>query len=149
MIIIENITVSRYQNINKDISNTQHSLFESEGGVIFVRFTRGIVHAVVFTIDYCHVFVFITNTSFIGEWYFLYLYIGMNTCIAWFFRLRWRAFTEITISYCLYLYAVLHFCDGMWYFWVEVNMFRFFIVCLCLVSLEIQLSWKVWNFITT
>ena len=32
MIIIENITVSRYQNINKDISNTQHSLFGSEGG---------------------------------------------------------------------------------------------------------------------
>ena len=32
MIIIENITVSRYQNINKDISNTQHSLSGSEGG---------------------------------------------------------------------------------------------------------------------
>ena len=32
MIIIESITVSQYQNINKDISNTQHSLFESEGG---------------------------------------------------------------------------------------------------------------------
>ena len=26
---------------------------------IFVRFTRGIVHVVVFTIDYCHMFVFI------------------------------------------------------------------------------------------
>ena len=28
------------------------------------------LHVVVFTIDYCHVFVFITNTFFIGEWYF-------------------------------------------------------------------------------
>jgi len=31
MIIIENITVSQYQNINKNISNTQHSLYEGEG----------------------------------------------------------------------------------------------------------------------
>jgi len=30
-------------------------------------FTRGIVHAVVFTIDYCHVFVFITNTFVIAN----------------------------------------------------------------------------------
>jgi hypothetical protein len=34
---------------------------------ILVRITRGIVHVVVFTIDYCHVFVFITNTFFIGK----------------------------------------------------------------------------------
>ena len=31
MIIIENITVSLYQKINKNMSNTQHSLYESEG----------------------------------------------------------------------------------------------------------------------
>ena len=31
MIIIEKITVSQYQNINKDISNTQHSLYQGEG----------------------------------------------------------------------------------------------------------------------
>ena len=33
MIIIENLTVlSQYQDINKNISNTQHSLYEGEGG---------------------------------------------------------------------------------------------------------------------
>ena len=42
MIIIENITVSRYQNINKDIGNTQHSLFGSErvgggGGAYYLK----------------------------------------------------------------------------------------------------------------
>jgi hypothetical protein len=31
MIIIENIAVSQYQNINKNISNTQHSFYEGEG----------------------------------------------------------------------------------------------------------------------
>jgi hypothetical protein len=67
MIIIENITVSQYQNINKDIGNTQHSLYEGEGGgregvcAYYLKAER------VFTIDYCHVFVFITNTFFIGE----------------------------------------------------------------------------------
>ena len=30
-------------------------------------FSYGIVHVVVFTIDYCHVFVFITNTFLIGH----------------------------------------------------------------------------------
>jgi hypothetical protein len=37
MIIIENITVSQYQNINKDISNTKHSLYEGEGGGLLLR----------------------------------------------------------------------------------------------------------------
>ena len=31
MIIIENITLSQYQNINKNISNTQHALYEGDG----------------------------------------------------------------------------------------------------------------------
>jgi hypothetical protein len=31
MIIIENITVSQYQNINKNVNNTQHSLYEAAG----------------------------------------------------------------------------------------------------------------------
>jgi hypothetical protein len=37
MIIIENITVSQYQNINKDISNTKHSLYEGEGGGLLLK----------------------------------------------------------------------------------------------------------------
>ena len=37
MIIIENITVSQYQNINKDISNTTHSLYEGEGGGLLLK----------------------------------------------------------------------------------------------------------------
>jgi hypothetical protein len=36
MIIIENITVSLNQKINKDMSNTQHSLYESEGGYYLI-----------------------------------------------------------------------------------------------------------------
>ena len=31
MIIIENIAVSQYQNINKNKSNTQHLFYEGEG----------------------------------------------------------------------------------------------------------------------
>jgi hypothetical protein len=37
MIIIENITVSLYQNINKDINNTQHLLYASEGGGLLLK----------------------------------------------------------------------------------------------------------------
>ena len=37
MIIIENITVSQYQNINKDISNTKYSLYEGEGGGLLLK----------------------------------------------------------------------------------------------------------------
>ena len=54
--------------------------------IYFSTVTRGIVHVVVFTIDYCHVFVFITNTFFHWWMIFVYLYMGMSTCIAWFFR---------------------------------------------------------------
>jgi len=42
MIIIENITVSQYQNINKNISNTQHSFYEGEdwGGAHYLKAER-------------------------------------------------------------------------------------------------------------
>ena len=40
MIIIENITVSQYLNIYKNIRNTPHSLYEGEGGAYYLKAER-------------------------------------------------------------------------------------------------------------
>jgi hypothetical protein len=52
---------------------------------IFVRITRDIVHVVVFTIDYCHVFIYTTkvNDIFIS----VYRYEYMHYMI---FPLKWK-----------------------------------------------------------
>ena len=58
------------------------------------------------------------------------------------------ASSQLTMSihwpwYCtVYIYVVIHFCDSMWSFWVQGNLCRFFLYCLFIsvLSLEIQLS---------
>ena len=40
----------------------------------------------------------------------------------------------VTAKCTVHVYDVIHFCDSMWYFWVEVNLCPFHIVCLYLYS---------------
>lgn len=49
--------------------------------------------------------------------------------------------------YRAYVYAVvIHFCNSVWYFWVqEANLCRFLIVCLSIV-VGIRLSGQCWGF---